>query len=237
MAAPVNPTLGALTTRVARRLGFAAQGTALTVVEPIIEDFLQSAQAQVLLDFGDFARRKVDEAGLTTADGQAFYDIPDDMDPLKLHDVAVQIGGAFDSLTEGIPSHLRSYNPSGWPQRYALRHGTTGQLQFELWPVPTAIYPILLDYTLRETDFASKTDVASVNGELLFLHALASAKAHYGQADASVPMGQYDAHKAKYRAAMHSNRRYRIIADRERGSQGEANSYEFPLPTFDNTVP
>lgn len=212
MAAPLQPTLGELTYRVAVRTGFGAQGGAGQVQRPIIEDFVKSAHAQLIHQYQDTVMRVVNDSdpGALSV-GQSLYDIPDDMEPDELEEIlllTVDGDSPYPPLLRGISNTQRTYTERRRPQRFALRLGTSDQPQIELWPTPDQAYPVRMDYFMRPRDFRDPDDRASVNGELVFLHALHSAKAHYRQPDAEAVAGQFNALLGEIRYKQHKGRRY-----------------------------
>lgn len=212
MAAPLQPTLGELTYRVAVRTGFGAQGGAGAVQRPIIEDFVQSAHAQLIHQYQDTVMRVVNDSdpGALSV-GQTLYDIPDDMEPDELEEIVlltVEGDAAYPPLIRGISNTQRAYDDRRRPTRFEMRLGTSQQPQIEVWPEPDQAYPVRMDYFMRPRDFRDPSDRASVHGELVFLHALHTAKAHYRQPDADTIAGQFNALLGELKFKQHKGRRY-----------------------------
>lgn len=212
MTAPVPPTLGELAYRVAVRVGYGAQGGASAVQRPIIEDFVRSAQSQLIEQYHDTLLRVINDYDPGTLSvGQTLYDIPDDARPDDFEEIrllTVEGDAAYPPLVRGITHGHRAYTDRRRPERYEIRLGTTDQPQLELWPEPDDQYPIRMEYFLRQRDFRDDSDKATINGELIFLHALATAKAHYRHPDAEAISQQLNAMLSKLKARQHKGRRY-----------------------------
>lgn len=212
MAAPVRPTLGELVYRLAVRLGYAGQGGASALQRPFLEDCLRSAQSQLIEQYHDTVMRIINEDDPGTLDvGATLYDIPDDADPDHFQELlllTLEQDAAYPPLTRGITNTMRAYTARRRPTHYEIRRGTTDQPQLEVWPEPEAAYPLRMEYFLRERDFRDDTDRATVDGELVFLHALATAKAHYRHPDAQAINAQLNALLTKLKGKQHHGRRY-----------------------------
>lgn len=212
MAAPQRPTLGDLIYRVAIRCGFAGQGGASNIQRPIIKDFVQSAQTQLIEQYHDTLLRIVndDDPGTLTT-GLTLYDIPDDAPPDDFQEIrllTLEQDASYPELVRGLTHAMRAYTERRRPTHYEIRRGTSGQPQIEVWPEPDADYPIRMEYFRRPAAFDDDADRATVNGELVFLHALVAAKAHYRQPDAEAISAQLNALLAKEKAKQHRGRRY-----------------------------
>ena len=120
----------------------------------------------------------------------------------KIEHVMIQQGQHWWELTEGI-SPLR-YNEVGQsrPQNYEW----TGTL--EIWPAPNRDYTIWIYGRFGLLPFEADEDVTTIDPDLVFLMALANAKAHYGQMDAGSIYQQLEVHLANIVAENHGNERY-----------------------------
>ena len=182
-----NETLGALRTRMLVRLGYAAQaedpppGMAL-----LLNDFLVSAQRILYRKYP--ALRTERFFTWTMQAGERFYDLPDNdeacnkrLDPYKLTWVGVEDpNGAWLPLIKGIPPTFYTgvMNP-GIPERYEIRQC------IEVFPAPIDGYKLRIKGHFGLTSFAEDEDQTTIDSELVFQWALATAKAHYGQPDAA----------------------------------------------------
>lgn len=92
----------------------------------------------------------------------------------------------MDQLSRNI--HYR-YVPTVWDTSF----GTTGKGQLEVYPEPDQEYFVRMDYYRLHNKFTEDDDVCPIYPErLVFLHALANAKAYYNQPDAQVFYTQLD---------------------------------------------
>jgi hypothetical protein len=206
-------TLAALTTRTLIRLGFANQAANPPPgMTALIQDFLISAQTFLYKRYTQlhtkrFFRWKVNP-------GQRFYSLKDNdenvlegvtMDPNK----TIEWCGIQDSrnvwypMIQGIPPQLYTMITKPWrPARYELRGA------IEIYPAPDQTYWLWVRAHFGLMSFANPTDTTTIDAELVFLWALANAKAHYGQPDAQNVAGQANSYKAELIAATHQTAHY-----------------------------
>lgn len=78
----------------------------------------------------------------------------------------------------------------------------------ELWQKPSSAYRLRLRAYAVPKAFSADTDTTSVDARLVFLLALANAKAHYQQSDWQIYMNQLNQRLRKLRARNHNDRRY-----------------------------
>lgn len=196
MALPLKRTLGDLRSDIQTRLGFGMAGQAGVVNSPLIDSMINSVQRQLYEQLDWLEMRKVEER--QTGANQQFYDYPADCNVERIQGIGVKWGGKYIPLTEGISLADRSYNPGGVPRKYERRE------QYELWPVPANGYPIRIEYIKTLPQLVQSSDRTSLPSEVVFLHALANAKLHYRQPDATTYSTQLDnlllKLKAKHRA-------------------------------------
>lgn len=212
MSVPVKPTLAELTHRLAVRTGFAGQGGASSVQRPILQDFIKSAQRQLVehLQSAGTYRVNDDDPGTCTT-GMVLFDVPDDCDPERIEEIrplTLEGDAAYPALKHGIGAVRRAIDSPAVPTRYEIRIGTSSKPQIELWPEPDADYPLRLEYYIRIGRFEDDGDRLTIPEEIVFLHALAVAKAHYNQKGAEALAAQMNSLLAKYRAKQHKGRRY-----------------------------
>lgn len=184
MALPLKRTLGDLRSELQTRLGFGMSGQAGIVNSPIMDSFLRSAQEQLYWQY-EWRELVKSEERLTGA-GQALYDYPDGCNVERITLVAIWNGAAWQELDEGITLDERSLDVGVWPLKYERFE------QMELWPVPTGQLRMRREYVKALDPFAASSDRTSLPSELVFLMALANAKAHYKQADADRYATQLD---------------------------------------------
>lgn len=197
MSLPLKRTLGDIRSDIQIRLGFGMAGQAGVVNSPLIDSMIRSAQNQ-LYDQFDWIELKAVEERLTGAD-QQFYDYPVDCNVERIQKISLIWSGRHVQLKEGISDADRSWNPGGVPQKYERRE------QYELWPIPaSSTFTIRIEYIKTLAPLVSNSDRTSLPSEIVYLHALSNAKAHYRQPDAQTYASQLDALlrqlKAKHRS-------------------------------------
>ena len=198
---PSFDTLSNLRRRLAVRLGFGAQADALGIQAPILDDFLQSAQTYLcrMIRWRHLQRLHVEDLGV----GQRVMDLPDDCLTDGIHRVLVLDAGVWREVKAGLPALLRQRSEdTGIPLRYELLAHEEGVGQLHFQPIPTTKVQIAIEYYAAPARFTSSTDRASIPDDLIFLHALANAKAHYRQPDAQAASGQLD--NALVKARIHN---------------------------------
>lgn len=204
-----NKTLATLRADLMVRLGFAAQKNN---PPPGMTDLLNSflIEAQELLYRRYDVLRTLRFYSWNLQAGVKFYDINANvetctkrLDPRKVNWVGVQVQGVWYPLECGIPPPLYSQNPGGRPLRYEIRQC------IEVWPVPATTEGTLVikgDFGLEP--FAADTDTTTIDDRLVFLLALANAKAHYGKPDANNYIAQMEQMMVNLVAGAHNTRRY-----------------------------
>ena len=210
MALAAQKTLGELITDMRFLLGFGAQQDVSYFQKELFTRFLQSAQDELLLQFGDMLRLRVNESAITTVASDSLYDIPSDCDPYKIVSVSVKDSGDWDPMQQGLGMHHRDDNDAeSIPSRYDIRYdATAANTQIEVWPVPDGVYTIGMEYYMVESAFSQSGDTASIDHRLLLLFAMAAAKAHYNHQDKAEYASRTDSALRRLRAAQHGNQRY-----------------------------
>jgi hypothetical protein len=179
---------------------------------PLVNDFLFDAQAYLWRTFNAlqtarFFRWKI-------SPGQRFYSLLDNdedllstfhMDPLK----TIEWAGIQDTrnvwypLIEGIPPQLYTMITKPWrPARYAIRQA------IEVYPMPDQTYWLWMRANFGLLSFVNDTDTTTIDSNLIFLHALANAKAHYGQPDANNYETMATSYRGQLIAATHGTSSY-----------------------------
>jgi hypothetical protein len=213
MSLPLLRTLGDIRAEIQTRLGFGMAGQAGVVNSPLIDSFIRSAQAQLVEQFPWLRLKGVDER--STGADQQYYDYPDDCDAGNLTSVSVYWGGQCIPLHEGIDVQDRGLNVANRPLKYERRE------QIEIWPVPSNdSYTLRFEYNKIVGELVDSSDRVSMPSELVFLHALANAKAHYRQPDATTYSSQLDSLIVKLK----QRQRSRTIYGKRRG-EADPHSY------------
>lgn len=177
--------------------------------------FLQDAQRQIIRRYP--ALRMDRWFSWSLVEGERFYDLPDndeqaegadqctkELDPLAIKWVGVTQGTTRYALRRGIPPQVLDYDTtSSWPSCYEIKQC------IELWPAPAATEGTLrIRAGFKATAFAADADLPSIDDELVFLLALANAKAHFKQADAGDIVRQFEIHLQGIVAGGHGGMRY-----------------------------
>lgn len=206
-------TLLTLRQRMLRRLGFAA-----SVANPppgmadLVDEFLVSAQTQMVERFPDLVIERFFSwtmvAGtrfyLTTADDEGTTSPDYVLNPLGVVWVGLEdLNGAFLPLIEGIrPTFYTSESQQGLPSHYEIRQA------IEVFPAPDQAYILHVKARFKNLPFTDDADVTTIDPELVFLLALANAKAHYRQPDAQNIFSQATSHLGQLNAGTHGTARY-----------------------------
>jgi hypothetical protein len=126
-------------------------------------------------------------------------------------------------INRGINALEFSVANRGLPTNYELGE------YLELWPVPDKTYVVWLRGHLGLKRFTEDTDECTIDARLIFLMALANAKAHYGQPDASGYMKQLEIRLGRLCASGHVGRRY-IPDPAPYGSRWSDDLGRYPMP-------
>lgn len=201
-------TLLQLQRRILVRLGYAAMPTPPPGMAELINDFLYSAQVYLYRKYRCFRLERWFTWQIVP--GQRFYDINGNLDvctkkldPRRITWVGISKGdNCWQPLFEGIEPTMYSPKTEALPVRYEIRQC------IEIWP-GTADTDWLLrikgDFGLLP--FAADSDVTTIDAEVVFLFALANAKAHYGQPDAGNIASESSALIGGYVAGTHGTQR------------------------------
>ena len=206
-------TLASLSARILVRLGFANQasnpppGMAL-----LVQDFLTSAQTYLYRRYLQLHTKRLFRWKVNP--GQRYYSLKDN-DENVLEGVTmdyaktIEWAGIQDTrnvwypLIQGIPPQLYTMITKPWrPARYEIRSS------IELYPMPDQTYWLWIKGHFGLMPFTLSTQSTTIDSELVFLHALANAKSHYGQPDANNIEAQANAYRAELIAATHQTAHY-----------------------------
>jgi hypothetical protein len=209
-------TLGALRRRMLIRLGYAAQAdNPPPGMVDFCNEFLSDAQKQLDVKFR--ARNMERFFRWTMVPGQRYYALnaPNGgcqllLDPYKITWVGFEdLNQAWYNLIEGIPPeyYTRANINFGWPARYEIKSC------IEIFPAPQAAYTLWIKGyfgLMPFVDGSSHEDdnYTSFDGELVFLLALANAKAARGQQDAGNVLNQASSYFGALVHGSHATARY-----------------------------
>ena len=202
-------TLGELRALVTQRLGFGSAGAAAGVISATVDNFLFNAQIQLYLQ-ADWKKLQ-HYADKTVGVGQYLIDYPTviggapaDANAERILKIAVKVNSLWVDLTEGINTEHYSYQDRNYyPQRYE-RYS-----QIELWPKADIAYTVRIWYIRELGRFTQDADRCTIDDDLIFLHALANAKAHYRQPDAEIYTGQMQSMLTQLKTKQFGTRSYR----------------------------
>lgn len=203
-----NKTLGQLMTELRGRLGFVMQGSAIKNNEAIIKSFLQEAHDFVYAELAPPVMRK--KTAITLLQNSYLYDWHNDIEneliePNNVISVWLKVSDTIrEPMRQGITEADRAFSTMRQrPQKYDTLNG-----QLEVWPVPERSYDLIVEYTAGKSRFEQQSDRPSVPDRLVFLYALANAKAHYRQPDAQAPAKSFEVMLGKEKSRQKENRRY-----------------------------
>ncbi len=203
-----NKTLGELLTELRVRLGFVAQGSAAKNNEATLKSYLQEAHDFVYAELDPTAMRK--ESIIPLQANSSMYDWHDDaadedIDPASVISVWVKVSGNIrEQLTYGINQNDKSFEDQRQqPQKYDTLNG-----QLQVWPTPERAYDLIVEHTAVKSRFTQANDRPSVPDRLVFLYALANAKAHYRHPDAQAPAQAFQTMLNKEKTRQKEGRRY-----------------------------
>ncbi len=176
-------TLGELRSELLARVGMGAQGSSGTS-QVLLNSFLRNGQKQ-LYDAQDW-KHLTEYADKTLGVNQNEVDYPDacarDRRVLRVETV---YGGQWRRLPEGIRTEdWSNMDTVGYP----IRVDRLAQLL--VYPKADQVYTIRFWYVRDLARFTQDADRADIDDEMILLHALTNAKAHYRHPDAQQYQGQ-----------------------------------------------
>lgn len=223
-----NATLAELRTRMMVRLGYAAQLVAPPPgMAELLTSFLQEAQVLIYARHPPARTERIFTWSM--AAGDRFYDLPENdeqtelapntctrrLNPERLTWVGVERDTRWYPLIHGISPSLYTNDRQGWPERYEVRQC------IEVWPIPDdSTMKLRIKGHFGLDPFILADARTTIDSTLVFLLALANAKAHYGQPDAGNYVGQFERHLAEIIAGTHRTSRY-LPGERTRGASVE----------------
>lgn len=181
-------TLGELRAEIQARLGMASMGAG-GQNQTLIDSMLRNGQKQLYL-VGAWKRLHRYE-DFTLGVNQYLISYPTAADPDRLLTLAVNIGSTdspnWETLKEGIsPQHYNTQHLTSWPTRYQCYE------QIELWPKNDISRTLRMFYIKALDRFTQDGDRATLDDEMVMLHALTNAKLHYRQPDAETYANQLE---------------------------------------------
>lgn len=184
-------TLETLRTTLLARLGMAGMGASGGASRAAIDSFLQNAQTQLywmqdwkhMIDYLD-ADLGVEQNLLDYAATGTMGDVGCSQNRRILR-IETVYNGQWRLVGEGITTDMQSTMDSlSYPSRYER------YTQLMFYPKADQVYTIRQWFVRDLGPFADNSDEATLDDDMIFLHALANAKAHYRQPDAATYQGQ-----------------------------------------------
>jgi hypothetical protein len=197
-------TLGDLRSKLLARLGMGAMGASGGANQVAIDSFLENGQAQLyeMTDWKHLIWYEDKDLGVD----QNQLDYPDAAARNKrVFKVETVYSGQWRKMTEGIETaHWNTMDMQSFPSRYER------YAQLLIYPKANAVYTIRQWYVGDLGSFSANDDTATLDDNMIFLHALANAKAHYRHPDAGTYQGQLNTLLASIRGrSFGSNRVYK----------------------------
>lgn len=176
-------TLGEMRATLMARLGMGAMG-ASGASQVLMNSFLSNGQTQLYWD-QDW-KHLTAYADKTLGVGQTLLDYPEACQrDRRILRVETVYGGLWRVLPEGIDTeHWSTMSTRSYPIRYDR------YAQVLIYPEADQVYTIRFWYVQDLAPFAADGDACSLDDEMVLLHALATAKAHYRHPDAELYQGQ-----------------------------------------------
>ncbi len=214
-----HETLGQLRRRMMVRLGYAAQADSPPPgMDDLLTDFLVSAQRKLYTSPKNPELRTRRFYRWTMTPGIRYYGIRDNDTSTDFTDVSCgkhldeyqvtwvgleDLNGAWLPLTKGInPTMYTTSSQDGLPCYYDIRSC------IEVFPAPNAAYKLWIEGEFGLEPFEAPTDRTTIQSELVFLFALADAKAHYSKPDAQAVKTEAMNYLLDIKAGKHQTARY-----------------------------
>lgn len=206
MPANTYRTLRQLEVALYARLGFGAAGSSPLLNRDLLRSTLYEAQHQLYWQC-DFPTLNAWQ-DVTVPAGAYLIDYPTDANPQRILALGVNINAAGASpawryLRQGITlMHYDTLDTTGYPRRFELRD------QVEFWPKADVDRTVRVFYIKSLGRFDRDNDRCTIDDGLVFLHALATCKAHYKQSDASAVDAQLAGMLSRMKHAAFGQKRF-----------------------------
>lgn len=195
------------------RLNFGSHVTSDVATVRLANSFLRNAQEQLYwqYDFSDLLMRYTvpltagvaEYAWPTVEDNPADPLNPNPLEPRRIISAAIKQQFLWNQpLREGIVPSMYTMINQGIPTHYARR------AKVELWPVPSGSLDLKIEGYCKLRPFNDDTSKTTIDEELVFMLALANAKAHYRQPDAENYAREMNSMLGRLKGADHGGRRY-----------------------------
>lgn len=177
-------TLDDLRTDLCARLGMAGMGASGGANQALFDSMLRNAQSQ--LYWNQEWKHLIAWEDKTIGVEQNQLDYPADCaQNRRILKIETVYNGQWRQLTEGIRTEdWNTMDTLSFPSQYERYE------QVLIYPKADQVYTIRFWYIKDLTRFTENGDRASLDDEMILLHALANGKAHYRQPDAQAYQGQ-----------------------------------------------
>lgn len=209
-------TLGELRSELMARLGMGAMG-ASGASQTLMDSFLRNGQTQ--LYWAQDWKHLTDYADASLGVGQNLLDYPTagtmnagigcerDKRVLRIETV---YGGQWRRLIEGIDTpHWNTMDTQSFPTRFERYAQTL------IYPKADQVYSIRFWFVGDLARFTQDNDRAALDDEMVLLHAVTNAKAHYRHPDAKLYEGQLSALMSSLRAQSFGSGRQGVVQRRD----------------------
>lgn len=177
-------TLGELRSILLARVGMGGQGSSGGASQTLMDSFLSNGQAQLYRAQDWKHLIGYEDKDLGVDQNQLDYPTACARDRRVLR-VETQYSGQWRLLREGISTEMWSTMDT---QSYPARFERFAQVLF--YPKADQIYTVRFWYVADLGAFTQDSDRATLDDEMILLHAVTNAKAHYRHPDASLYQGQ-----------------------------------------------
>lgn len=188
---PRKRTLGELRADLSVRLGYGAQGANVGPLVPVLNSILHSSQTFLYEDFDwRYLRTYVAD---TIGASQTNVDFPAGMNPERIEGISVKFSNVWlPYLARGITAEMyTSQDRPGVPTYWDINQAS-GTTQIEFWPQTDTSYPYRVFGMVELADFFNDDHLTTVDADMVFAHALMTAKAHYKRPDAPMYADQWE---------------------------------------------
>lgn len=190
---PTYRTLENLRAIVIARVGMGGMGASGGANQALFDSFLSNGQFQLymLQDWRHLIKYETKQLGVS----QNQIDYPADAArSQRILGIDTPYGGVWRDLFEGITTDMWSTMETlSYPCRYERYE------QVLIYPKADQIYDIRFRYVADLEPFTENSHRATIDDEMILLHAITMAKLHYRQPDAEAYKGQLDALVARLR--------------------------------------
>ena len=177
-------TLGEMRAELSARLGMAGMGASSGANFALLNAFLRNAQTQLywLQDW----RKLIAYEEKTLGISQNLIDYPNDCErDTRVLRIDSPFNNQWRELREGITTEMWStMDTQSWPSRYERYE------QILIYPKADQIYTVRVWYVADLLPFTEDIHVATLDDEMIMLHATTNAKAHYRQPDVKLYQDQ-----------------------------------------------